>query len=382
MTAVSAVALGLWYLPFLGLVRLARRRPALVPGRTTGPLVSIVVPARNERETIDTVLTSLRASHYAPSEILVVDDQSTDDTAERIARHAAADSRVRLVRGAPLPAGWFGKPWACCQGYRAARGDLLLFTDADTDHAPAFLGAAIDALQGAGTGAVSVITEQRCVTFWERVVMPQIWLLLGLRYAPHRVNRATRPRDTIANGQCLLVTRSAYRAAGTHEAVRREVAEDLAIAQRLLAVGHPVRLFFANGLIATRMYRNFAALWEGWSKNLALGGRRSVADTPWLARLTPILLPLPFLFWLAPFVVFPVADPAWSLGAGAGVLLFWTMVCAGLGIPLRYGLLAPLGAAMGLAVTIRSLLRGTRRVTWRGREYADVDLDGFGATTL
>jgi chlorobactene glucosyltransferase len=236
-----------WLAPFAALARLADTRPNLsdVPP-TSGELVSVIVPARNEAGTIETVVRSVLGSAYRPLELLVVDDRSTDATAAILQRLAARDPRVRVVHGAPLPDGWYGKPWACEQGYRAARGDLLLFTDADTRHHPELLGRAVAALQRERAGLLTVAPRQRCVTFWERLVMPQIWLLLGLRYHPRRVNRARRERDVIANGQFILVPREAYESAGTHGAVRHEVAEDLALAQRFLRSGRTIHFALAR----------------------------------------------------------------------------------------------------------------------------------------
>ncbi|MGH7512466.1 MAG: glycosyltransferase family 2 protein [Gemmatimonadales bacterium] len=200
-----------WLVPFASLFRLADTRPSLsdVPPAEGTP-VSVIIPARNESATIETVVRSVLASRYRPLEVIVVDDRSTDDTAARVARLAADDGRLRLLSGAPLPPGWFGKPWACVQGARAAGGRLLLFTDADTRHEPELLGRAVAALEREQAALVTVAPHQRCVTLWERLIMPQIWLLLGLRYHPRHVNRARRERDVIANGQFILTTREAY----------------------------------------------------------------------------------------------------------------------------------------------------------------------------
>lgn len=368
-----------WVAPFAALARLAQTRPNLsdVPP-VTGRFVSIVVPARNESTTIETVVRSILASAYAPFELLVVDDRSTDDTAAVVERLAAADARVRLVRGAPLPDGWYGKPWACQQGYRGAGGDLLLFTDADTRHEPELLGRAVAALESERADLVTVSPHQQCTSFWERVIMPQIWLLLGLRYHPRRVNRARRPRDVIANGQFILTSRAAYEASGTHAAVRHEVAEDLALAQTYLGVGRRVYFAFAERLMETRMYHNLAQLLEGWSKNVYLGGRRSFPDEPMLRALVPLMLAAAIGFWLVPVAVlaaaaagFPVPGgipPAALVATGLSVL-FWGLVSYGMRIPIAYGLLYPLGAGMALYIVARSTWRGGRRVEWRGRVY-------------
>ncbi|MDH4045502.1 MAG: glycosyltransferase, partial [Gemmatimonadota bacterium] len=147
------------------------------------------------------MIRSVLGSTYPDLELIVVDDRSTDDTADQVARLAQSDPRLRLVAGEQLPPGWYGKPWACRQGYQAATGDVLVFTDADTRHEPALLAHAVGALHSESADLVTIAPRQRCVTFWERVIMPQIWVLLGLRFHPDTVNRARRERDVIANGQ-------------------------------------------------------------------------------------------------------------------------------------------------------------------------------------
>ena len=319
---------------------------------------------------------SILATTYQPFELLVVDDRSTDDTSAIVER-LTADPRVRLVRGTALPEGWYGKPWACVQGYRQAQGQLLLFTDADTRHQPELLARAFGALLTEKADLVTVSPLQRCVTFWERIIMPQIWFLLALRYSPQSVNRASRPRDVIANGQFILTPRQAYEAAGTHAAVRQEVAEDLALAQTYLQRGLKLHFAFAERLMETRMYQGLAHLIEGWSKNIYLGGRRSFPDEPLRRALVPLMLVLAMVYWLVPpagllaALVWPsmahyrtAAFLAMALSAG-----FWMLISYGMGIPARYGLGYPLGALMTLYIALRSTWRGGRRVEWRGRVY-------------
>ena len=365
-----------WLLPFLALPRLARRTPSLLGARPkSGRLVSVIIPARNESSTIRTVLRSILATTYHPIELLVVDDRSTDDTAAIV--ETFGDPRLRLVRGEELPEGWYGKPWACYQGYRAARGETLLFTDADTWHAPELLGRAVGTLIDEEAGLVTVAPLQRCVTFWERVVMPQIWFLLALRYQPGAVNRARRERDVIANGQFILTTRQAYEAAGTHAAVRHEVAEDLALAQAFLRRGLKLHFAFAERLMETRMYLGLSHLVEGWSKNIYLGGRRSFPHEPVLRALVPVMLIVAMLIWLLPpaGLLASAVDPGLAGLAPAALLAtafsagFWMLISHGMQIPAWYGLAYPVGAAMALYIILRSTWRGGRRVEWRGRTY-------------
>jgi len=368
-----------WVLPFVTLPRLARRTPSLIDARPeSGRLVSVVIPARNESSTIATAVGSILATTYHPIELIVVDDRSTDDTAAIVERFS--DPRLRLVRGDRLPQGWYGKPWACFQGYRASKGEILLFTDADTRHAPELLARAVGALLREEAGMVTVAPLQRCVTFWERVVMPQIWFLLALRYHPDAVNRARRERDVIANGQFILTTREAYEAVGTHVAVRHEVAEDLALAQTFLRHGRRLYFTFAERLMETRMYQGLSHLIEGWSKNIYLGGRRSFPQEPLLRGLVPVMLIVAMLYWLLPPAVLllgSVVDPLLTELAPAALLAsafsaaFWMLICHGMDIPVVYGLAYPLGALMALYIILRSTWRGGRRVEWRGRVYKD-----------
>jgi chlorobactene glucosyltransferase len=364
-----------WLLPFVSLFRLANTRPNLSDAPLAqGGLVSVIIPARNESTTIETVVRSVLASTYQSLELLVVDDRSTDDTAAIVERLIGSDTRVRLVRGAPLPAGWYGKPWACLQGYRAAKGELLLFTDADTRHQPELLARSLGALLAEGADLLTVAPRQRCVTFWERVVMPQIWLLLALRYHPARVNRARRERDVIANGQFILLPRASYEAIGTHEVVRGEVAEDLALAQACHRAGMRVRFVFAERWMETRMYRSLREMVEGWSKNMYLGGRRSFPGEPLLQALVPVMLLASFAFWLLPPTALILTGGRGLLGAAAATAsglsaVFWSLISVGMRIPPWYGLLYPLGALTAFGIGARSAWRGGRRVEWRGRAY-------------
>jgi chlorobactene glucosyltransferase len=347
---------------------------AAVPAR--GRSLSVIIPARNEAETIETVVRSVLASTYAPLEVVVVDDGSSDGTAEIVERLAATDPRLQLIRGGELPPGWFGKPHACWEGYRASRGELLVFTDADTRHGPMLLGLAVGSMERERADLVTVAAHQVCLGFWERVVMPQVWLLLGLRYHPARVNRAERARDVIANGQFILVTREAYQALGTHEAVRGDVAEDLALAQLCVTRGRKLWFAYAPDLLETRMYRNLRHLVEGWSKNMYLGGRQSFPDEPVLQALVPLLLVLPSLFWLLPPLGLVVAAVTGSASLGYPALLatalsvvFWMLISHGMRIPWLYGLAYPLGAGVLLGIALRSMVRGRRAVEWKGRQY-------------
>ena len=371
-------------LPWLGLVAfvlLYAREPDELPPAgdcpAEGPFVSVIVPARNETSNIERCLRSLTRSAYPEFEIIAVDDRSTDDTGH-IARSVDPGNARRLlvVDGEEVPPGWLGKPWACWQGAGAAEGDLLLFTDADTVHGSGLLSRAVAGLAQERADLLTIVGRQIMETFWERLVQPQVFLTMVVRFPRfEHIARNDRWRDAIANGQFLLFRREAYKAIGGHEAVRDEVVEDLALAQHVKRRGHALRIRRAEADLATRMYRSLPHLVEGWSKNIVMGGLQTFSP-PLRPLIAPLSLASGVGLWLVPPVVLVLAlagvvGPgwlAWSASVcGLSVLLF-TLFTRRMGAPAAYGLLYPLGALVGTYIFLRSWIRG-RRVVWKGRSY-------------
>lgn len=316
------------------------------------------------------------AGTYPRLTVVVVDDRSEDDTAGLVAARVATDPRLTLVRGAELPSGWFGKPWACRQGAEVAGGDLLLFTDADTRHGPELHRRAVALLRSRHAELATVAPHLECVTFWERVVQPHLAVLFGARYAGVLWRGTTDdPRKAIANGQFILVTREAYEAVGGHTAVRDQVVEDLALAQEFVRAGRRIVLADARDDLATRMYASLREIVDGWSKNLFAGMRRMVYR-PWLGPLLVLQALLVPLLFIAPPAALAAAV---ALGAphAAGIaaaltalaLLGWGLFLREFRIPLRYAPLFPLGAAVTGYILLRSLARGLGRIEWKGRTY-------------
>ena len=370
-----------WILAGLLAPVMVRRRPRLAdspaPPPEDSPLVSIIVPARNEAENIAGISATLLSSNYPNYEVLIVDDRSTDGTTEIARRLAAnhADRIIRVIEGQPLPEGWMGKCWACWQGYQAARGDILVFTDADTRHHPDLLGHAVGAIRQQNADLVSVFPRQLMFTFWERIVQPQVFAAIMLRYRDgRRVNNARDPKKVIANGQFIAFPRASYEAIGGHEAVRGEIVEDLCLAQHAVNTGRRLYLAWADELIATRMYRSLNAIVEGWSKNLARAARYTVA--PGLRPILPWAVAAFLLtFWVGPplallagFFVPPAPPTSWSLTATLASLVFWAVMHRMLRISPTTALLYPLGAMLTTGLFIRSAVLG-EAVTWKGRTY-------------
>lgn len=359
-------------------VRLPRRLPPR-PERDGGRLVSVIVPARNERVNIGECVRSLTASTYPSFEVIVVDDRSDDDTARLARAEPKGNAReLVVVDGEALPDGWLGKPWACWQGARRARGDLLLFTDADTRHGPALLSRAVAGLEEDRADLLTVIGRQIMGTFWERLVQPQIFMTMIFRFPRiERMIAGGRWWDAIANGQFMLFRRDSYEALGGHEAVCDEVVEDLAFAQRVVREGRKLSLRMAEDDLATRMYRSLGGLVEGWSKNMVVGGLQGVPPS-----VRPVMAPLSLIvgvgLWIVPPMALALTLAPWGLGGprltawaatATGVSVgHWALLTRRMGAPAWYGFLYPLGAAVGVYIFLRSWLGG-RNVVWKGRRY-------------
>lgn len=376
------VILGLYA---FGLVRFPPRLPdGSVPrsgdvspdGSTEPSLVSVIVPARDEEANIARCVRSLVASTYPAFEVLVVDDESQDRTAEIVRVLPKGNARaLRLLPGAPLPDGWFGKPWACHQGAKAAGGDLLLFTDADTIHSPGLLGRAVEGLSGTEADVLSVIGRQIMGTFWEKLLQPQFFMLLALRYPRSGEVRSRRWwRHAIANGQFLLFRRTTYEAVDGHRPVRGEVVEDLRMAQLLVRGGRRL-VVRGDGGFQTRMYASLGDLVRGWSKNVATAALQTTPSwiQPWIL---PFSLLAGLVLWLAP----PLAL-LWALATGTGgTLLAWAILTTMFDVTLwmaagrvmrvspLFGLLYPLGAAVAGYIVGRSWLKGAE-IRWKRRRY-------------
>jgi chlorobactene glucosyltransferase len=354
-----------------------RRTPALAayPPFAGGPSLTVIIPARNEAQNIEPCVTSILGTGYQRLEVIVVDDRSSDDTAARVTRLTTLPGngdRLRLVRGAELPAGWFGKQWALVQGVRAARpgkSDLLLFADADTRHTSELIPRAVAVLRAEKVDLVSLLPRQAMETFWERVIQPQVFFALGLGVGDfRRLNRTRTYWRGIANGQFILTPRKTYEAVGTHEAVKHTVADDLALAQAYIKAGRDIFLVHATEYMTTRMYTSLSEIVEGWSKNLASGAPQMMPPIRLVRAVFPWVMWVPNLAWLVPPVLLAITGSLPWLTVVVLSLLIWGFICRNEKVPVWYALLYPLGAGAMMWIMLRSAARGNR-IEWRGRHY-------------
>jgi glycosyltransferase involved in cell wall biosynthesis len=331
--------------------------------------VSAIVPARNEEANIARVVRSL-ALQPEIVEIVVVNDQSTDGTGEVLAQLAAEVPNLRVLDGEPLPAGWVGKNYAVWQGAQQARGEWLLFTDADAVHLLGSTAMALAMAEERHADIVSFSPAQEMHTWWERALIPFVFCRLAQLYSYDRVNDPQSP-SAAANGQYLLIRRQSYEQIGGHAAVCGEVLEDVALARRAKAAG--VRLYFAPGeqIARVRMYASFRAMWEGWTKNLF-----PLVTVPGRKILWEIFFAIPWI----PFIC--ILMTPWHLTIGMlGLLLLAGRHASYAGMlrrnrfPVRSVLYYLVGAALYAAALSASEWHYARgKVAWKGREYDVKDL--------
>ncbi|MCX6067841.1 MAG: glycosyltransferase [Chloroflexi bacterium] len=351
-----------------------------VPPPAAGPRVSIIVPARNEEKNILRCVEALLAQDYPNYEVIVLEDRSTDATSAILTKIAAHESRLVILPGTELPAGWAGKPHALYQAARSAAGDWLLFVDADTFLVPNALSACLASAHLTGADLYTVMTEQILGSFWEKTIMPLVMTALSVGFSPKKVNDP-KTRDAIANGQFILIKRTVYTAIGGHEKLHNQIVEDKAISEQVKWNGYRLIVADGRGVARTRMYTDLPSMWEGWTKNIYLG----LADRPamlllgafgaFLALMAALFMPI----WPLLGLIWYSKDGSWmallvilqALLIWADIIIYRANVAQKMGISRWYALTTPLGAGVFAAMMMTSawkVLSG-QGVTWKGRTY-------------
>jgi glycosyltransferase involved in cell wall biosynthesis len=353
------------------------------------PVVSVIVPARNEEACLGLCLESLVAQTGINFEIIVVDDASTDRTAE-IAKsfshaYVGADAIVRprpagsslddeftpdvtLIAAPPLPEHWTGKNNAMSAGAKVAKAKWLLFTDADTVHKPGSLARAVAEAEQHGVALLSYSPEQEVRGFWEKAVMPVIFAELAATYPPKKVNDPASP-IAAANGQYLLISREAYDGVGGHTKIASDLLEDVAMARLVKSSGRKIFFRYAPDAVRTRMYRSWSQMKEGWTKNLALLFARP--------RALAIMRSAEFALIYGNFVAGIVALLMKQFEVASITFLFALLVAALVWARTRrayFSFASNLLALSGLAIFAYLLMRSASLhriggVNWKGRNY-------------
>jgi chlorobactene glucosyltransferase len=368
---VTAMLAGLFCIVVWNLVVLRSRTYPELRG-AKAPRVSILVPARNEEHNIEACITSLLAQDYPDFEVIALDDESTDGTGVILDDIAACHDALRVLRGTGLPDGWIGKNHACHQLARVATGDWLLFTDADTVHAPHALRDSIRTAIAREADLLTLIPEQEMRRFAERLILPLLHFVSMTLLPFYLIEHSRRPSFAIGIGQFMLFRRAAYEAIGGHAAVRNALVEDVWLARLIKERGFNLRVISGIGAVRCRMYRSFAEIWRGFSKNIFAGFNFS------LPSMAAVLLML-FLLFVMPYAHLAVALlTAQPTGLTALVALQVLLI---LGIRLLIGrafalgvvttILHPVGILCVIAIAVNSWrwIAWGGGAQWKGRTY-------------
>lgn len=377
-----------WLLVFAWLVSvvltlygLSRQKPLLPAGDlctrlSDAPLVSILVPARNEQHRVlADCIRSILAQDYGRLEVIAVNDRSIDATGAILETLAKSDERLRVIEGQELPAGWLGKPYAMQQAFTHARGEWILATDADMIFDTLALRTAMDRTLEEKGDAITLIPHFEASSFWERVMIPT-WAWVFLMFTLFYRSGNPKTQGAVGLGGFFLMRRTALESIGGYQALKNEVMEDVRLAEMIKRSGAHLLTAYAPNLVSTRMYSNFGEMWECSTKNWFSGVKFSL----------PFAL-LCVLFMYLMSVVPPLIALVSAIGIAAGLssdlwlllvpaALSWflqVLILAVVSIRSKvspaYALTAPLGLGLLYAMLFDSSVRITtgKGVTWKGR---------------
>ena len=340
------------------------------------PMVSIIVPARNEGVAISKCLQSLLSQDYDNYEVIAVDDSSTDNTFSIISDLSKNNHTLTPIKCPPRPDDWVGKNWACFQGYKKSTGEILLFTDADTVHRPDVLSSAINTMMHDKIDALTLVPKLLCQDIITKFTLPVLSVFLHSRYSPLRVNN---PNNKIGYffGSFYLISKTNYEKIGTHEKVRGELVEDGALGRIVKEQGMNLRLVRGENYVEALWARDPRSLWHAL--------RRIIIPLHTEKKKSAMMITA-FIFFILmePFLTLPLSLLYLSENPLKGpleIVCLWTiiliLICAI--VQSRFGLLQKsiygLGFVLGCTVITASFLmsafslKGNRTVKWRDRSY-------------
>ncbi len=345
------------------------------------PLISILIPARNEEDNIKRCINSLLKQDYKNFEILVLDDGSTDGTADVVNELIKKDTRIRLYHGKPLARGWLGKSYACQQLAGYAKGKYLLFIDADTLHFPTSISSSVACLLRYKIDALSVFAKQIMVTLPERMVIPfSNFMIMG--FMPLAlIRRSRKALFCTAIGQFMLFKKDVYKAIGGHKSVKGEILEDVIISKRVKRCGYKFMIFDGSSNLYCRMYHNFSEVVSGYSKVL-------FASFDYSITMISSAIVIIAAIYLMPFVMLPLSIIFdWQqTHVNIMILQIIFILITRIMLSIRFKMKAfdiflfPLSVIYLLSMAINSVLqyRFNIGICWKGRTYNIVENEDDG----
>ena len=381
MSVILGGILGLWIYFLAFMIKSFKLAPKLESFDQTSrhsPKVSVILPARNEERYIARCLDSLLRQDYPDFQIIAINDSSSDRTGQIMQEYSQRDARVIYVSAPPKPDGWAGKNWACYQGYLRSEGQVLMFTDADTEHAPSTMSLAINHTISQNLDALTAVPHLVCNDFWTKITLPALATFLHTRFSPLRVNDP-KVKTGYFFGSFFVITKATYEAVGTHEGVKHELVEDGALGGKVKASNFRMKMVRGESHIDAIWARDLDSLWHGLRRLMMPLYYQDKVGAGLMTLAVFFILLVPFL--TVPYTVF-ASGLAGNISAGilmivqlsAVILIVATtaLQCArGVNENPLYALAAPLSGAL-VSFGFLSAIVGARRkrsVNWRDRQY-------------
>ncbi|MFL6481078.1 MAG: glycosyltransferase [Nitrososphaera sp.] len=381
LAAIMASIFGVWAYFLVYMTKSFQQSPMLESFDRTSvtrlPCVSVILPARNEARYIGRCLDSLLGQDYPNFEIIAINDSSTDRTQEIMKAYAANDPRVIHINASPKPDGWTGKNWACYQGYLHAKGELLLFTDADSKHLPSAMSLAVGHIVSQNLEALTAVPRLICNDFWTKMTLPVLATFLHTRFSPIRVNDP-KTKTGYFFGSFFIITRCTYEAVGTHEGVKEELVEDGALGGKVKASKFRMKMVRGESQIDAIWARDLTTLWQGLRRLMIPLYYQDKADAYMMVIAVFFILFAPFASLLyVPLAIF-AGNPSFQLLYGLQISAIALMMVT-IAVQCRlaifenpiYAFAAPLSGAVISFGFISAIVDAKKKgaVIWRGRKY-------------
>jgi chlorobactene glucosyltransferase len=337
------------------------------------PMISVLVPARNEESTINSCIESLLRQKYPDFEVIVLDDQSTDKTGAILARLQADNEKLQVVQGRPLPTGWIGKCYACHQLSEHARGDWMLFTDADTVHDPNALRDALELAVSRNADLLTVIPRQMMGSFGEKLVLPLLYFTTFALVPLYALEHFWHPIFAVGIGQFMFFRAAAYHAIGGHAGVKDNIVEDVWLARNIKRLGLHLVVADGRSMVSCRMYTRFMEVWRGFSKNIFAGFNFSFPPMLVVMILYAMLFVLPFGLFIQGLLLGDLGRIQAMLLASQIVMNYAIRIL--LSFRFRLGILSTLLHPLGILTVIAIAINSWRWIAfgsgarWKGRVY-------------
>jgi glycosyltransferase involved in cell wall biosynthesis len=381
IAAIMVGISGVWVYFLSFMTKSFRQAPTLESfdraGASRLPKVSVILPARNEERYIARCLDSLLAQDYSNFEIIAINDSSTDRTGEIMKEYAGKDARVLHISAPPKPEGWAGKNWACHQGYLRAKGEVLLFTDADTMHSSSAMSLAVGQLVSQNLDALTAVPRLICNDFWTKITLPALAIFLHTRFSPLRVND---PNTTTGYffGSFFAITRNTYEAIGTHEGVKAELVEDGALGAKVKEDKFRLKMVRGERQIEAVWARDLQTLWHGLRRLMISLYYQNRSGAYMMAAAVFFILFAPFV--LLPYLPFAALAGNVSFQIVLGIeLVAIALITVTTAIQCRmgvfenpaYALGSPLSGALISFGFLSAIADAQKKgaVSWRDRQY-------------